>query len=243
MMKKIGRRLSVLGIGIALTILMSVVPVMAEKTTITGSTIQSLIKRYVEKNAPWPRETTRVEFLQEVPTLNLEGGNISGQVRSRANEDYIGQTTFSVRFHDGERFVHEESVRIRLEVLMDVVVSSRELGRDAVIGPGDVKVVRKWFDTLPVNRLSDIQDVLGKRITSRVNPNTEIVRNMLRTIPLVKKGEMVRILLENGPMSIVATGLSQEEGGRGDIIKVQNMTSKKIIYARVMANSLVRIDF
>lgn len=242
-MKKIRCRLSVLSFGIALAVILSSVPALAEKRTIPSNAIQSMVTSYIEKNAPWSRGTIRVEFLREPPSLNLEGDNISGQVRSRADEDYIGQTTFAVRFYDGERFIQEESVRVRLEVLMDVVVSSRELSRDAVIGPEDVKIVRKWFDTLPVNRLSDSQDVLGKRITSRVNPNTDIVRNMLRTVPLVKKGEMVRIVLENGPMSIVATGLSQEEGGRGDIIKVQNVASKKIIYARVMAHSLVRVDF
>jgi len=205
--------------------------------------IQSAVKKHVEDNAPWPKDRVRVEFLGAMPEVSVAGGPADIQVRSRAGERYIGRTSFTVRFSKGDTVVREETVRVRIEVLTDVVVSTRGILRDAVIGPDDVTVTSKWMDTATAGTLTDAGDAVGKKATARLNPGTEITRQMLRTAPVEKKGEVVRIVLESGPMVISAVGLSQEDGAKGDLIRVQNISSKKIIFARVMGAALVRVDF
>jgi len=66
---------------------------------------------------------------------------------------------------------------------------------------------------------------------------------MLKEIPLVRKGKMVKIVFDNGPMQIVTVGLSEEDGVAGNIVRVKNITSNKIIYARVLSDSVVGIGF
>jgi len=205
--------------------------------------IREAVKKHVEDNAPWPKDRVRVEFFGAMPEVPVAGGPADIQVRSRAGERYIGRTSFTVRFSKGDTVIREETVRVRIEVLTDVVVSTRGILRDAVIGPDDVTVTSKWMDTATAGTLTDAGDAVGKKATARLNPGTEITRQMLRTAPVVKKGEVVRIVLESGPMTISAVGLSQEDGGQGDLIRVQNVSSKKIIFARVMGAALVRVDF
>ncbi len=91
--------------------------------------------------------------------------------------------------------------------------------------------------------LADPGAAIGKRTTARINAGTEITAAMLRSVPLVKRGEVVRILLESGPMTISAVGQSQEDGGQGDLIRVQNIASKRVIFARVTGHSQVRVEF
>jgi len=206
-------------------------------------TIQSAVRKHVEDNAPWPKDRVRVEFFGSMPEVPLPEGPASVQVRSRAGEDYVGRTSFTVRFMKGDTVVREETVRVRIEVLTDVVVSTRGIMRDALIGPEDVTVTSKWMDTAAAGTLTDVAEVVGKKAVMRLNAGTEIKSQMLRSAPVVKKGEVVRIVLESGPMVISAVGLCQEDGGRGDLVRVQNVSSKKIIFARVMGASLVRVDF
>ncbi|HNQ02925.1 MAG TPA: flagellar basal body P-ring formation chaperone FlgA, partial [Syntrophales bacterium] len=97
--------------------------------------------------------------------------------------------------------------------------------------------------TATTGTLAEAGEAVGKKATAGLNAGTEITRQMLRSAPVVKKGEVVRIVLESGPMTISAVGLCQEDGGRGDLIRVQNVSSKKIIFARVMGTALVRVDF
>jgi flagella basal body P-ring formation protein FlgA len=44
-------------------------------------------------------------------------------------------------------------------------------------------------------------------------------------------------------MMISAMGLCEEDGAQGDLIRVQNTSSKKTVFARVMGASLVKVDF
>ncbi len=80
-------------------------------------------------------------------------------------------------------------------------------------------------------------------MSTSIRPNMEITTNMLRDAIMIKKGKMVRILLDNGPVRVISTGVSEENGAYGAMIKVKNTSSKKIIFARVEGQSLVRVEF
>ena len=225
-----------------LALLCTFAPVCGASTS-GEKAIKEAVRKHVEDNAPWPRERVRVEFFGPMPEVAGLAGQADLQVRSRAGERYIGRTSFTVRFSKGDTVVREEAVRVRIEVFTDLVVSTRGIMRDAVIGSDDVTVTSKWMDTAPAGILTDAAEVVGKKAVMRLNAGTEISRTMLRSVPVVKKGEAVRIVLESGPMVISAVGLCQEDGGKGDLVRVQNISSKKIIFARVMGSSLVRVDF
>jgi len=157
---------------------------------------------------------------------------------------FIGYSNFTIRFYNEEVFLKEKTVRVKLEVLRDMVVSTGYLARDTNISKDDVKLVKRWFDRISPGVVTDINDVLGKRLrTSIKHPNTIITRNMLREPVMVKRGNLVRIVLEKGPLRITTMGLSKQNGAFGDIIKVKNISSKNVIYARVMGDSLVQVEF
>lgn len=205
--------------------------------------IKDAVKSHVEENAPWPKDRIRVEFLAAIPETAIPAGSLTCQVRSRAGESYIGRTSFVVRFCKGDTFIREETVRVRIEVLTEVIVSTGGIARDAKIDQSDVMVKKKWLDTATSGVVSDVNEVDGKKAAMRINAGTEITKHMLRSVPVVKKGEVVRIVLESGPMMISAMGLCEEDGGQGDLIRVQNSSSKKTVFARVMGASLVKVDF
>jgi flagella basal body P-ring formation protein FlgA len=66
---------------------------------------------------------------------------------------------------------------------------------------------------------------------------------MLREVKTVSKGKMVKVVLDNGLMRVVMNGLAEEDGADDSVIRVRNLNSNKIIYARVVGPSLVQIDF
>jgi flagellar basal body P-ring formation protein FlgA len=223
-------------------ILMSPVPVCSA-AMMGENEVKQAVKSHVEENAPWPKDRIRVEFLAAIPETAIPAGSSTCQVRSRAGETYIGRTSFAVRFSKGDTFIREETVRVRIEVLTDVVVSTGSIARDTIMDPSDVMVKKKWLDTAASGVVTDVSEVVGKKASTRINPGTEITKHMLRSIPVVKKGEVVRIVLESGPMMISAMGLCEQDGGAGDLIRVQNTSSKKTVFARVLGASLVKVDF
>ena len=88
-----------------------------------------------------------------------------------------------------------------------------------------------------------VEEVIGKSIAVALRPHVQITRNMLREVKTVSKGKMVKVVLDNGLMRVVMNGLAEEDGADDSVIRVRNLNSNKIIYARVVGPSLVQIDF
>jgi flagella basal body P-ring formation protein FlgA len=211
--------------------------------SIKGKELRALVKKYISTNMPWKQENLRIEFLGRITDPPVQGEKLTCQVKSRQDEAYIGDSIFAVGIYDDGTLVREESVRVRMEVAMDVLVSAKFLPRDTEINADDVKLVRKWFNQNPANIVTQMEDVIGKHPYSDIRQNMEIKRNMLKTVKTIKRGKMVKMVLESGPLMIVTFGLSEEDGSRGDFIKVKNISSNKIVYAKVIDDSSVRVDF
>ena len=213
-------------------------------TKISKNEIKSMIINHINANMPWPKGSVRIEFFSQLSEIDVPAKDITCRVVSMRGEDFIGYSNFAIRFYDKKVFLKEETFRVRLEVLRDMVVSTGYLAKGTNISRGDVKLVKKWFDRISPSIITDIEDVVGKRLRTTIkHSDTMITRNMLMEPVMIKRGKLVRIVLEKGPIKITTVGLSEQNGAFGDIIKVKNISSKNVIYARVMGSSLVQVEF
>ena len=215
----------------------------SQKDILDQEKLGKAIKEHIEKNMPWPADSVRIELTSQLPEIAEVKGRLSFKVESRSKEDYLGDTSFTVRIFQNAVFFKEETVRVRIEVLREFVVSTNNLGRDTIITGSDVSLQKKWVRLIPINVISTLEEAIGKIICVSIRPNTEITRSMLKEVMPVKNGKMVHIVLDNGVMEITTMGLSEEDGADGAIVKVRNITSSKIIYARVIGKAKVKVDF
>ena len=96
---------------------------------------------------------------------------------------------------------------------------------------------------LPSNVITDPEAVLGKRTKRAIGAKTVLRTHLVEFPPLVKRGDVVVIIAESGGLKISALGQEKKKGGFGDRIPVINFDSKKILYARVLDSSTVKVDF
>ena len=216
----------------------------AETHAITGSnSIHAAVRQYIETNMSWPPGTVRVDFLSEEMESTPQNHHITLRIEPAGNQDFIGDMVFLIKSFKGGNLVRTESVRTRIEVLRDIVITARALPAGTVLTDSDVKTIRKWVRRIHPQSLSSFETIAGKLLTRQVASGAEILAMMLKDIPLVRKGKMVKIVFDNRLMHIVTVGLSEEDGVAGNIVRVKNITSNKIIYARVLSDSLVGIEF
>lgn len=201
------------------------------------------IRDYIEANMPWPPGTVQVDFLSKEPESIPRNRDVVLRVEPAGNQDFIGDMAFLVKSFKGGNLLRTESVRTRIEVQRDVVIAARGLPAGTVLAESDVRTVRRWVRRIHPHSLDSMEETAGKRLTIQVAAGAEILASMLKDIPLVRKGKMVKMVFDNGPMQIVTVGLSEEDGAAGNIVRVKNITSNRVIYARVMSESLVKIGF
>lgn len=201
------------------------------------------IRQHIGQNMLWPSTNIRMEFPWGVPKLDDLAGKVTFSVESRSREECIGDTAFTVRIFAKGIFVREETVRVRIEVLRDFVVSSNTIAKDSILTNGDVTIQSKWVKSIPMQTVSALDDVLGKTIAVSVRPHTQITRTMLKDLKPVKKGKMVQVILDNGAMKMMMSGIAEEDGAEDSVVRIRNVSSNKIIYARVVGHGKVQVDF
>ncbi len=218
-------------------------PAQSEAGTITAPEIKGAIIHYVENSMHWPPGSLRIDDRAKINDVVIPGEDIRVAVAARPDQDFIGDTVLAVRYYSGRNLVKEENLRVMLEALKDVVVSTKALTKDKIITAEDVRVEKKWVRRLPEKLATVSDEVIGKALMVNIRQNNEISRNVIKEPRLIKKGSAVRIILDNGDFSISTTGVSEENGTAESLIRVKNVSSNKIIYARVVGDSLVRVEF
>ena len=97
---------------------------------------------------------------------------------------------------------------------------------------------------LPSNIITDYDEILGKRTKRAIDANTVLRPDLIEFPPLVKRGDVVMVVAESGGLRITTLGVVKGRSGRrGERIRVENLDSKKSIYARVMDANTVKVDF
>lgn len=218
-------------------------PAAGGSLLIKSDTIRYAVKAYIEKNMPWDRDNVHILFPLGTPDVAYMGGKVSYEVRAGHGEEYIGDTIFKVLFFKDDTLIREEPVRVRIEVMLQVPVSVRAIEREVEIRKEDIRIAGRWYTRMPSNSITDPAEIIGKRAAVGIRPNSEIARGMVKNSILVKRGKVVRIVLEDGPMRILTVGLAEEDGGRNDVIRVRNTSSNKMVYARVIEDSTVKVEF
>ncbi|MHB8910360.1 MAG: flagellar basal body P-ring formation chaperone FlgA [Syntrophales bacterium] len=205
--------------------------------------IREIVSSHVQRHMPWDREDAHITFLDGLKDIAVTAPEYTCEVEERPNEPYIGDSVVTLKLYHKGVFLLERSIRVRIEVVFDILVSTRALTVDTVIGSDDVRVVKRWLTREPQQVLTSTEEAVGKKISSSIRPNRDITRSMLRDVPLVKRGRLVKMFLSNGLINISTVGQIQEDGAMGSLVRVKNMTSQRVVYARVVGESLVQVDF
>jgi flagella basal body P-ring formation protein FlgA len=72
-------------------------------------------------------------------------------------------------------------------------------------------------------------------------PGRYIPLNSLRDAYIVEQGAPVQVMFVAGALTISATGVTLQPGSAGDLVKVRNIDSGKILSGTVMADGSVRV--
>lgn len=130
-----------------------------------------------------------------------------------------------------------------IDVFESVVCASRDLKRGEVIKKDDVYLGKIKGSRLSSKVLTHMNKVAGLQAKHNIKAGTCLKEWMLEKSPVVEKGDLITIFAESGNLKVTTQGRVLMKGCTGEIIKVQNLMSKKDIYATVIDKSTVMVEF
>jgi flagella basal body P-ring formation protein FlgA len=207
------------------------------------SEVAHYLENQMQKALGDERKTVRVTDLRGGEKVPLPPGDLSWEARIPDRFYRGGTVPVSLILRANGEKAREVRVQARVEIYADVLVARNSLRRHQVVEEKDVQVVNKNITPLPGDVATDLQEVLGKRMTLSVNSQEVLRKSMVEVPPLVKKGDRVTLLVENPSFTITSVGEAKEDGRKGDRIRAVNIASKKEVYGEVLDDHTVQVDF
>ena len=170
-----------------------------------------------------------------------------GKISYQLYQESKGALEGFVRLAAMVRVPGMEAQKVKLagwvDIFDQVVCTSRNLERGEEITEDDVYLARKNISRLSSEYVNDITKVTGYTVKHNIKTDTCLKTWMLIRTPIVDKGDFVTILAESGALRVAAPGMVLAKGYPGELIKVQNLMSNKEIYAKVVDDATVKVDF
>jgi flagella basal body P-ring formation protein FlgA len=130
-------------------------------------------------------------------------------------------------------------ITARVEPLVKAVVAARNIPKGKIITTEDLT-----FEKLPERTAKkgflNFKEVVGKVTKRNISKGTLIKQTFLKPNFLTLRGKPVKITYSKGNINIELLGIALENGALGDIIKVENISTRKVLLCEVIGKNSVK---
>ncbi len=211
--------------------------------SIQESTFREHFKEYVCRHLRKTESDVVVSGFKVKGNRPVPAGTVSFKLFQKGRIRLQGYVKLIAAVNVNGQVKNEVLLSGHIDVFESVVCSSRNLKRGEVIKKDDVYLAKRNASRLSPKVLTHIDKVEGLRAKHNIKTDTCLKEWMLEKAPVVEKGDIVKIMAESGDLKVTVPGRVLMKGCTGELIKVQNLMSKKNIYAKVVNNSTVMVEF
>ena len=194
-----------------------------------------------EQSLLLPHVDLRFKSMDLPKPYQVPAGRISHQVIP-AKPGAIGSRRMTLMTRVDGQIISNQSVRVELEALAEIVVSAGVLRRGELLNNDNIEL--RYQDVSRVkNPIYSIAEIVGKRLKRSVRLGEPLQKNQVEFPPVIKRGERVVIQAKSQGFMLTAAGEAKQDGRAGEAIRVLNSNSRKEILCQVVAPGLVKVEF
>lgn len=200
-------------------------------SVIDGDHIKKLIKDFFKKNYP------QYEVIS-LPSINVKLPYTD--YREHLSLDYLGRNS--------ARFVYEITVNgktvkklwlpVRVERKIKVVVAVKPIPRGSVITADKISL-KDVVESRARGGTSNLSSIVGATARKDFLPGDVITNTGIIPNFVVRRNQPVRVVYRSGAIKVELLGIALQDGVVGNIIKVKNPSTGKVLLCRVTGNGLV----
>jgi flagella basal body P-ring formation protein FlgA len=123
------------------------------------------------------------------------------------------------------------------------VVLSQPIQRGEIFTRQHLAIEKREVSNLREDFVTQIEQIENKQATRQLNTGTILSLRTLVEPKLIKRGDKVVISTTKPDFSIRMSGVAMMDGAKGQLIKVKNQNSGRIINATVIEPGLVSVNY
>jgi len=216
----------------------------------TNNTIVDAIQMALAEYYGLPRDQVLV-VLKTTPTFNSITGGPKDTDRLKILTDpsrMLGNCSTTLAVVESGRVIDQTTVKIETSVEKLVAVAKRGILRGEILSRDNVNLRKRRFQDDQLNQ-SMGDEIFGRFAARSINTNSEfrisdiqLQNNAAPTKPVIKMNDRVTVLHRNNRLNIQLHGAVALQSGKvGEIIRLRNEDSKRVLTGEIISASEVRL--
>ena len=191
--------------------------------------IDDLIINHLSENYPWENI--------EIGNVRVMGELGDGEPdRIEVEKGPIGKAVFA--FYDsGKRVL----VKANIKAYDWIVKSRRPFSKGHVIEEDDLYVEKIEINKMPRSAVNNPEIIIGKSLKRSIIANIPVVENMVEKYQVIKRGQIVKLIIGNKGFSISVSGKTKEKGYVGKPVRAVNLSSNKVVTGVLIDEGTVKV--
>ncbi len=204
----------------------------------TEGFLEFMVEDYLERSEITARHEIQVNPLDPRLRLAACDSDLTQSLESPAQP--VGRVTVRVSCEGSTPWTVFVPAQVR--IFRPVVVVKTALRRDSIIGAGDVALVEQDVSLLNRGYVAEVEQVIGRKLTRATRTDQVLTPAMLQLAEAVRRGDQVVISARSGGINVRMQGEALSGGTLGQQISVRNLTSQRVIRARVAGPGQVEVE-
>jgi flagella basal body P-ring formation protein FlgA len=122
-----------------------------------------------------------------------------------------------------------------------VLIATRNLRAGEILAADALSLELRDTARMPSGYISDAQAATGKVLRQPVAAGTALTPDMLGGVLSIRRGQTVTVLSRIGAIEVRAQGKALTDGATGDLISVENDSSRRVVQGRVTVDGDVEV--
>jgi flagella basal body P-ring formation protein FlgA len=165
--------------------------------------------------------------------LDLSGPSFTFRVR-RQKSTPLGLIPVEVDVITEGRVLQSVPLVVNVALIRLTVVAKRAINQSATIQSSDVEVMPMRYTVLNQLGLDDTARAIGQRAKRMIQAGSIVEPDMLETVPLVVRGQLISITAVSGGVHVVTTGKAAQDGLLGETVKVRAADNRRIEFDAIV---------
>lgn len=204
----------------------------------TEGFLEFMVEDYLQRSEITARHEIQVNPLDPRLRLAACDSDLTQSLESPAQP--VGRVTVRVSCEGSTPWTVFVPAQVR--IFRPVVVVRTALRRDSIIGAGDVALVEQDVSLLNRGYVTEVEQVIGRKLTRAARTDQVLTPAMLQLAEAVRRGDQVVISARSGGINVRMQGEALSGGTLGQQISVRNLTSQRVIRARVTGPGQVEVE-
>ena len=183
-----------------------------------------------------------VNFLRRMYDQKLPDGEFEVEITVSGHVNYAGMTSVTARYKVDGRVCKVINFVVQIRVYDTVLVANHDLIFDKTLNESDFRLDEITVDGRNeyLKDFSQIQSLVPIRTIRAGSPVTV---SMFRSAQVIQINQPVRLWIKYHGVEASAKGIAMAKGRVGDMIRVRNESSGKVITGKVIDEQTVEVIF